>query len=320
MWSGSSCDAVGALGDALEQRALDLAAGACPWRARRGARCGRPRARGRARRRRRGRRGRRSSMRAADVLRAPRARSISTISLVAQAVADARACPRRGPRAVVGVEHGGDAALRVAGVRLVGGALGGDEHAAVLGRAQREVQPGEPGAEDQVVRFQHARNLAPARAAVPARYRDVCYDRRVSCTCDAPHHLLPGASLAVAASRAAARSRRWGWCRCLRRRTPRCARATAPTAPSSSPTKRGSSAGGGTFWSRERSDGVVEFTNLPPVGSRWKVWLRTGPGKAAALRGTNRQSCRRRTRRRRVSRATTSTFRTSSRSSAFPSP
>ena len=49
---------------------------------------------------------------------------------------------------------------------------------------------------------------------------------------------------------------------------------------------RGASAGGGTFWSRERSDGVVEFTNLPPVGSRWKVWLRTGPGKAAALRGT----------------------------------
>jgi hypothetical protein len=47
---------------------------------------------------------------------------------------------------------------------------------------------------------------------------------------------------------------------------------------------RGSS-GGGTFWSRERENGVVEFTNLPPVGARWKVWLRTGPGKAAALRG-----------------------------------
>jgi hypothetical protein len=48
----------------------------------------------------------------------------------------------------------------------------------------------------------------------------------------------------------------------------------------------GTSIGGGTFWSRERNDGVVEFTNLPPVGARWKVWLRTGPGKAAALRGT----------------------------------
>ena len=47
----------------------------------------------------------------------------------------------------------------------------------------------------------------------------------------------------------------------------------------------GASIGGGTFWSRERDDGVVEFTNLPPVGARWKVWLRTGPGKAAALRG-----------------------------------
>ena len=48
----------------------------------------------------------------------------------------------------------------------------------------------------------------------------------------------------------------------------------------------GASIGSGTFWSRERDDGVVEFTNLPPVGARWKVWLRTGPGKAAALRGT----------------------------------
>jgi len=45
------------------------------------------------------------------------------------------------------------------------------------------------------------------------------------------------------------------------------------------------SIGGGTFWSRERADGVVEFTNLPPIGARWKVWLKTGPGKAASLRG-----------------------------------
>jgi hypothetical protein len=49
---------------------------------------------------------------------------------------------------------------------------------------------------------------------------------------------------------------------------------------------RPASVGSGTFWSRERHDGVVEFTNLPPIGARWKVWLRTGPGKAAALRGT----------------------------------
>ncbi len=46
--------------------------------------------------------------------------------------------------------------------------------------------------------------------------------------------------------------------------------------------------GGGTFWARERADGVVEFTNLPPLavtGGKWKVWLKTGPGKASALRG-----------------------------------
>lgn len=41
----------------------------------------------------------------------------------------------------------------------------------------------------------------------------------------------------------------------------------------------------GTFWSRERGDGVVEFTNRQPAGGRWKVVFKTGPGKAAALRG-----------------------------------
>jgi hypothetical protein len=47
----------------------------------------------------------------------------------------------------------------------------------------------------------------------------------------------------------------------------------------------------GTFWVREHADGVVEFTNKAPRGgqgsstSQWKVWLKTGPGKAAALRG-----------------------------------
>ncbi|HVZ70796.1 MAG TPA: lytic transglycosylase domain-containing protein [Polyangia bacterium] len=44
----------------------------------------------------------------------------------------------------------------------------------------------------------------------------------------------------------------------------------------------------GTFWVREHADGVVEFTNKTPAGEgggRWKVWLKTGPGKAAALRG-----------------------------------
>lgn len=41
----------------------------------------------------------------------------------------------------------------------------------------------------------------------------------------------------------------------------------------------------GTFWSRQRADGVVEFTNKTPRGKHWKVLFKTGPGKAAALRG-----------------------------------
>ncbi|MFL5305193.1 MAG: lytic transglycosylase domain-containing protein [Polyangia bacterium] len=41
----------------------------------------------------------------------------------------------------------------------------------------------------------------------------------------------------------------------------------------------------GTFWSRERADGVVEFTNKTPSGGHWKVLFKTGPGKASALRG-----------------------------------
>jgi soluble lytic murein transglycosylase-like protein len=49
------------------------------------------------------------------------------------------------------------------------------------------------------------------------------------------------------------------------------------------------SARAGTFWVREHADGVVEFTNKAPRGDagqgRWKVWLKTGPGKASALRG-----------------------------------
>jgi soluble lytic murein transglycosylase-like protein len=41
----------------------------------------------------------------------------------------------------------------------------------------------------------------------------------------------------------------------------------------------------GTFWARERADGVVEFTNKTPAGGHWKVWFKNGPGKASALRG-----------------------------------
>jgi hypothetical protein len=40
-------------------------------------------------------------------------------------------------------------------------------------------------------------------------------------------------------------------------------------------------------WTRDRADGVSEFTNLPPVGSRWKVLFRIGPGKASAMRGAS---------------------------------
>jgi hypothetical protein len=52
----------------------------------------------------------------------------------------------------------------------------------------------------------------------------------------------------------------------------------APSAPSSSRT-------GSTIWGRENEDGTLEFTNLSPVGSRWRVLYRTGPGKAASVRG-----------------------------------
>ena len=40
-------------------------------------------------------------------------------------------------------------------------------------------------------------------------------------------------------------------------------------------------------WTRERKDGTVEFTNLQPVGRRWKVLFRIGPGKASAVRGAS---------------------------------
>jgi hypothetical protein len=38
-------------------------------------------------------------------------------------------------------------------------------------------------------------------------------------------------------------------------------------------------------WTREREDGTVEFTNLQPVGRKWKVLFRFGPGKASVARG-----------------------------------
>jgi hypothetical protein len=40
-------------------------------------------------------------------------------------------------------------------------------------------------------------------------------------------------------------------------------------------------------WTRERADGTVEFTNLQPVGRKWKVLFRFGPGKASVARGSS---------------------------------
>jgi soluble lytic murein transglycosylase-like protein len=45
-------------------------------------------------------------------------------------------------------------------------------------------------------------------------------------------------------------------------------------------------AAAGTFWQRERADGVVEFTNKGGSGKGWKVLFKKGPGKAGALRGS----------------------------------
>jgi hypothetical protein len=44
---------------------------------------------------------------------------------------------------------------------------------------------------------------------------------------------------------------------------------------------------GSAIWGRENEDGTLEFTNINPVGARWKVLYRTGPGKAASMRGTS---------------------------------
>jgi hypothetical protein len=44
---------------------------------------------------------------------------------------------------------------------------------------------------------------------------------------------------------------------------------------------------GNVVWTRERADGTVEFTNLQPIGRKWKVLFRLGPGKASSVRGTS---------------------------------
>ncbi len=53
------------------------------------------------------------------------------------------------------------------------------------------------------------------------------------------------------------------------------------------PWPRAATRKGGAIWAREHSDGTIEFTNVAPVGKRWKVLFRTGPGKASAVRGSS---------------------------------
>jgi hypothetical protein len=62
-------------------------------------------------------------------------------------------------------------------------------------------------------------------------------------------------------------------------------RSVASVAPA--PPAYTSASGGGIVWAREHDDGTMEFTNVAPVGARWKVLFRTGPGKAAAVRGSS---------------------------------
>jgi hypothetical protein len=66
----------------------------------------------------------------------------------------------------------------------------------------------------------------------------------------------------------------------------------ALVAPSLPPRTSSTSSSGGIVWSREHPDGTIEFTNIAsaggsPLGARWKVLFRTGPGKASALRGSS---------------------------------
>lgn len=62
----------------------------------------------------------------------------------------------------------------------------------------------------------------------------------------------------------------------------RAARGSSPSEVISLPRERPAS----VVWTREREDGIVEFTNLQPIGKRWKVLFRYGPGKASVARGS----------------------------------
>ncbi len=135
-----------------EQRALDLAAGdvLAVHDAARGVAA--LAAEVEVRRRRRGRSGTPSRRASAGSRPGPRATHELDDVAVAQAVADARACRRR---AASSESSAASTAATPPCAQLVlvssGALLGDDHHAAVLGGAQREVQAGDPGADDQVV-------------------------------------------------------------------------------------------------------------------------------------------------------------------------
>jgi hypothetical protein len=62
---------------------------------------------------------------------------------------------------------------------------------------------------------------------------------------------------------------------------------SSPPRPGRAVASRSSVAPGSVVWARDHEDGTMEFTNVNPVGARWKVLFRTGPGKASALRGSS---------------------------------
>ncbi len=82
-------------------------------------------------------------------------------ALVTEARArDERVANVRFERIGVG-ENGGDAALRVLGVRFVGGAFGDDDHVTVFLRFERERQTCDPTSEDEeIAGLRHQRNGA----------------------------------------------------------------------------------------------------------------------------------------------------------------
>ena len=154
MWSGSIVMRSARARDAREQR-RSIARPVMSWRGRRGARCGRPRARASSSPSASRSNGTPSSSAARRMRSGPSRDAELDDVAVAEPVADAQRVLDVRLERVVGLQHAGDAALRVGGVGVGRGALGGDDDAAVLGGAQREVEPREAGPDDQVVGLDH---------------------------------------------------------------------------------------------------------------------------------------------------------------------